>query len=44
MAGIYYKGDAEYKDGTAYAGGGGETKSGDDAYGAVRALEATTEN
>lgn len=42
MAGIYYKGDAEYKDGTAYAGGGGETKSGDDAYGAVRALEATT--
>lgn len=42
MAGIYYKGDAEYKDGTAYVGGGGETKNGDDAYGAVRALDATT--
>jgi alcohol dehydrogenase (cytochrome c) len=42
MAGIYFKGDAEYKDGTAYAGGGGETKNGDDAYGAIRALEATT--
>ena len=42
MAGIYYKGDAEYKDGTAYAGGGGETKNGDDAYGAIRALESTT--
>ena len=42
MAGIYYKGDAEYKDGTAYAGGGGEVKNGDDAYGAIRALESTT--
>ena len=26
IAGIYYKGDAEYKDGTAYTGGGGETE------------------
>lgn len=42
MAGVYYKGDAEYKDGTAYTGGGGENKNGDDAYGAIRALEATT--
>jgi alcohol dehydrogenase (cytochrome c) len=42
IAGIYYKGDAEYKDGTAYTGGGGERKTGDDAYGSVRALEATT--
>ena len=42
MATVYYKGDAEYKDGTAYTGGGGETKYGDDAYGAVRALEATS--
>jgi alcohol dehydrogenase (cytochrome c) len=42
IGGIYYKGDAEYKDGTAYTGGGGERKTGDEAYGAVRALEATT--
>ena len=27
---------------SAYAGGGGEVKNGDDAYGAVRALESTT--
>jgi alcohol dehydrogenase (cytochrome c) len=42
MAGVYFKGDAEYKDGTAYTGGGGETRNGDDAYGAIRALEATS--
>lgn len=42
IAGIYYKGDAEYKAGTAYTGGGGERKTGDDAYGAVRALDAAT--
>jgi alcohol dehydrogenase (cytochrome c) len=42
MAGTYYKGDADYKEGTAYAGGGGEMKGGDDAYGAIRALEGTT--
>jgi alcohol dehydrogenase (cytochrome c) len=42
IAGVYYKGDAEYQDGTAYTGGGGEVKSGDQAYGAIRALEGTT--
>jgi alcohol dehydrogenase (cytochrome c) len=42
IAGIFYKGDAEYKDGTAYTGGGGERKNGDDAYGAVRALESAS--
>lgn len=42
MGGIYYKGDAEYKDGTPYMGGGGQNKNGDDAYGAVRALDAST--
>ncbi len=40
MAGVYFKGDAEYKDGTAYTGGGGDNKNGDDAYGAIRALGA----
>jgi alcohol dehydrogenase (cytochrome c) len=42
MGGVYFKGDAEYKDGTAYTGGGGDNKNGDDAYGAIRALEGTT--
>ena len=27
IAGIYYKGDAEYKEGTAYTGGGGEAQN-----------------
>lgn len=39
MGGVYFKGDADYKDGTAYTGGGGESKNGDDAYGAIRALD-----
>ncbi len=42
MAGVYFKGDAEYKDGTAYTGGGAETKSGDEASGAVMAWEASS--
>jgi len=42
MGGVYFKGDAEYKDGTAYTGGGGESRNGDDAYGAIRALEGTS--
>ena len=42
MGGVYFKGDAEYKDGTAYTGGGGESKNGDVAYGSIRALEGTT--
>jgi alcohol dehydrogenase (cytochrome c) len=42
MGGVYFKGDAQFKDGTAYTGGGGEGKNGDEAYGAIRALEGTT--
>jgi alcohol dehydrogenase (cytochrome c) len=42
MAGVYFKGDAEYKDGTPYTGGGGETKNGDEASGSVMAWEASS--
>ena len=42
MAGVYFKGEAEYKPGSAYTGGGGESKNGDDAYGAIRALDGAT--
>jgi alcohol dehydrogenase (cytochrome c) len=42
MSSVLYKRPAEYKDGTAYKGGGERVRNGDDAYGAVRALEATT--
>lgn len=38
----YYKGEADYKPGTAFTGGGGRRMDGDEAYGAVRAWEATT--
>ncbi len=39
----YFKSDVEFKPGTFYAGGGERTIDGDDkAWGAVRALEATT--
>jgi outer membrane protein assembly factor BamB len=37
-----YKGEATYKPGEAFTGGGGRAINGDDAWGAVRALEATT--
>lgn len=42
MGTIYYKGEAVYKPGTAFVGGGGRAVSGDEAWGAIRALEATT--
>jgi alcohol dehydrogenase (cytochrome c) len=42
MGTIYYKGPAVYKPGTAFTGGGGRYVDGDDASGAIRALEATT--
>jgi alcohol dehydrogenase (cytochrome c) len=39
---IYYKAEAKYKAGTLFFGGGERGIPGDDAYGAVRALEAET--
>jgi alcohol dehydrogenase (cytochrome c) len=42
MGTIYYKGDAVYKPGTAFTGGGGRYVNGDDAWGAIRAIESTT--
>lgn len=39
---IFHKGEYEYKPGTVFTGGGGRQMDGDDAYGAVRALEPTT--
>jgi len=39
---MYYKGEADYKPGTAFTGGGGRRMDGDVSYGAVRAWEATT--
>ena len=42
MATIYYKGDAVYKPGTAFTGGGGRYVNGDDASSAIRALDAVT--
>jgi alcohol dehydrogenase (cytochrome c) len=38
----YYKGEADYKPGTPFTGGGGRRMDGDEAYAAVRAWEATT--
>ena len=42
MGAIYYKGEAEYKRGTFYGGGGERALGGDQASGAIRALEAAT--
>jgi len=42
MATIYYKGESKYKAGEPFVAGGGRAVNGDDAWGAVRALEATT--
>ena len=39
---VYFKGEALYKPGNAFTGGGGRTTAGDEAWGAVRALEVTT--
>jgi alcohol dehydrogenase (cytochrome c) len=38
----YYKDEAEYKPGVAFTGGGHRALEGDDAYGAIRALEGVT--
>ena len=42
MGAYYYKGEAEYRPGTFFAGGGERALDGDRAYGAVRALDVTT--
>ena len=42
MGAYYYKGEAEYKPGTFFAGGGERALDGDKAFGAIRALEVET--
>ena len=42
MASWYFKSDAEYEPGTPFLGGGERSLGGEDAYGAVRALDALT--
>jgi alcohol dehydrogenase (cytochrome c) len=42
MAGIYVKGNAEYKAGTLFNGGGQREYKGEEPYGAVRALDVAT--
>jgi len=42
MGTYYYKGEAKYTPGVGFTAGGGRYVNGDDAWGAVRALEATT--
>jgi alcohol dehydrogenase (cytochrome c) len=42
MGTVYYKGEANYKPGTAFTGGGGRAVNGDDAWSAVRALDSVT--
>ena len=42
MGAYYHKGEAVYKPGTFFAGGGERALSGDKAYGAIRALEVET--
>lgn len=42
MGSYYYKGEAEYKPGTFFAGGGERALNGDEAFGAIRALDSAT--
>jgi alcohol dehydrogenase (cytochrome c) len=42
MSSYYYKGEAEYKPGTFFAGGGERALQGDEAFGAIRALDVAT--
>lgn len=42
LGAYYYKGEAEYKPGTFFAGGGERALLGDQAYGAIRALDVST--
>ena len=42
MGAVYYKADVEYKEGEPFLGGGEQALSGDDAAGAIRALDVLT--
>jgi alcohol dehydrogenase (cytochrome c) len=42
MGSIYYKADVEYEEGQPFLGGGEQALSGDDAAGAIRALDVLT--
>jgi len=42
MGAVYYKADIEYEEGEPFLGGGEQALSGDDAAGAIRALDAMT--
>lgn len=42
MAGLYHKGEAEYKAGSLFNGGGQREYKGEEPYGAVRALDVVT--
>ena len=42
MGTYFFKGESKYTPGEAFVAGGGRAVNGDDAWGAVRALEATT--
>ena len=42
MGAVYYKGEATYKPGAAFTAGGGRAVNGDDAWSAIRALDAVT--
>jgi alcohol dehydrogenase (cytochrome c) len=42
MGTYFYKGEPDYKPGEAFVAGGGRAVNGDDAWGAVRALDSTT--
>ena len=42
MGSYYYKGEAEYKPGTFFAGGGERALKADDNHGAIRGLDAVT--
>jgi alcohol dehydrogenase (cytochrome c) len=42
MGAIYFKGEADYKPGTYFMGGGERALDGDAAYGAIRALDVLT--
>lgn len=44
MGAYYFKGDAKFREGTAFTAGGERALDGDKAYGVVRALDATTGN
>ena len=42
MGSVYYKADVEYEEGMPFLGGGEQALSGDDAAGAIRALDVLT--